>query len=304
MAARPFKPHGTPPPFDLDEYKDSFELWSKKWQIFLTLSTIDSALEEDARPTYKAHTLLSCLSDSTLQAVLTMGLTEAQLDDHEVIIEKLRQRCNAERNRHVWRQQFASKKQGDGQAADDWLCELRDLSRKCEFAKDCCADCYKTRILGQIVFGVHDDSVRVKLLEKVTPSHSTMRLQSSAPPRPLACKQSTSSKANPSRSRGPSRRTRRLRGKHSSRKAAADSRSQPQRRRKRPATLNGQQAAGIVAHQPATHPQSVQRTARSARTADGRTTSPESARAQQSRRKEAKTSRAFTSRRPTRELQQ
>ncbi len=76
MAQRPFKPHSTPPPFDIDENKDSFVLWSKKWQISLTLSTIDSALEEDAQP---------------------------QLDDHEVIIEKLRQRCNAGRNRHVWR---------------------------------------------------------------------------------------------------------------------------------------------------------------------------------------------------------
>jgi hypothetical protein len=42
MAA--FKPYGKPPPFDLDEYKDSFELWHKKWTIFLSLSTIDSAL--------------------------------------------------------------------------------------------------------------------------------------------------------------------------------------------------------------------------------------------------------------------
>jgi len=166
MANPAFKPYGKAPPFDLDEYKDSFELWHKKWTIFLSLSTIDSALDAAHRDLYKAHTLLSCLSTDTLQAVLSMGLTDAQLDDHTVIIDHLRSRCNAGRNRHVWRQQFAAKKQGVQQAADDWLCELRDLARRCEFATDCCANCEPTRILGQLIFGVESDDVRVKLLEQ------------------------------------------------------------------------------------------------------------------------------------------
>ncbi|KZS02453.1 Uncharacterized protein APZ42_000502, partial [Daphnia magna] len=79
MATTAFKPYGKPPPFDLDEYKDSFELWHKKWKIFLSLSTIDSELDAGDRGLYKAHTLLSCLSTDTLQAVLSMGLTDAQL---------------------------------------------------------------------------------------------------------------------------------------------------------------------------------------------------------------------------------
>jgi hypothetical protein len=166
MANPAFKPYGKPPPFDLDEYKDSFELWHKKWTIFLSLSTIDSALDAGQRAVYKAHTLLSCLSTDTLQAVLSMGLTDTQLDNHTVIIDHLRTRCNAGRNRHVWRQQFAAKTQGVQQSADDWLCELRDLARKCEFATDCCANCEKTRILGQLIFGVESDEVRVKLLEQ------------------------------------------------------------------------------------------------------------------------------------------
>jgi hypothetical protein len=87
MANPAFKPYGTPPPFDLDEYKDSFELWHKKWTIFLSLSTIDSALDAAHRDLYKAHTLLSCLSTDTLQAVLSMGLIDAQLDDHTVVID-------------------------------------------------------------------------------------------------------------------------------------------------------------------------------------------------------------------------
>ncbi|XP_045025183.1 uncharacterized protein LOC123469907 [Daphnia magna] len=166
MATPAFKPYGKPPPFDLEEYKDSFDLWHKKWTIFLSLSTIDSALDAGERAVYKAHTLLSCLSTDTLQAVLSMGLTDTHLDNHTVVIDHLRARCNASRNRHVWRQQFSAKKQGAQQSADDWLCELRDLARKCEFQTDCCARCEPTRILGQLIFGLESDEVRVKLLEQ------------------------------------------------------------------------------------------------------------------------------------------
>ena len=49
---------------------------------------------------------------------------------------------------------------------DDWLCELRDLARKIEFETDCCARCTPTRIIGQIVFRVHSNEVRVDLLKK------------------------------------------------------------------------------------------------------------------------------------------
>ena len=97
---------------------------------------------------------------------MSMGLTDAQLGNHETMIQKLRDRCNAGRNRHVWRQQFALSKQRANEAADNWLCDLRELARKCEFAVDCCANCQPTRILGQLVYGVYDDEIRRKLLEK------------------------------------------------------------------------------------------------------------------------------------------
>lgn len=162
----PFRLYGKEPPFELDEFKDTFELWQKKWEIFLKLSTIDTTLPEAERGEYKANKRLSCLSTTSLQAILTMGLSSRELNNHAIIITKLRERCNAGRNKHVWRQQFSTKKQEDGQAADDWLCELRDIARKCKFVSDCCANCDPTRILGQVVAGVRDDEARVKLLDK------------------------------------------------------------------------------------------------------------------------------------------
>jgi hypothetical protein len=101
--------------------------------------------------------MLTCLSNSTLKAVLTMGLSVTDLEDADVIIKKLQERCNTGRNCHVWRQQFASRAQRDAESIDTWLSDIRDLSYKYEFEKDCCPDCQNTRLLGQIVFGVLDN---------------------------------------------------------------------------------------------------------------------------------------------------
>jgi len=161
-----FKPYGKPPHFDLDEYKDSFELWEAQWEIFLDLSTINTALDAADRPKYKAQLLKGSMSKTTLAAILSSGMTAAELIDPAAIIAKLRERCNAGRNQHVWRQTFTQRKQRENEPIDDWLCDLRDLARKCEFAKDCCGDCEPTRLLGQVVFGVQNDDDRRKLLEK------------------------------------------------------------------------------------------------------------------------------------------
>ena len=88
---------------------------------------------------------------------------------------------NAGRNCHVWRQQFSSRVQRDKEAIDDWLCNLRSISSKCEFGSDCCAACEPTRILGQLVFGVRSDDDRRKLLElgptlKLDDALKTLRL--------------------------------------------------------------------------------------------------------------------------------
>ena len=95
MPPKAFKPYGSLPRFDLDEYKDSFELWHQQWKNFLALKTIDTVLDGDERPAYTNYILLSCLSKETLQAAMSVGLREAQMGDHEVVIQKLRERCNA-----------------------------------------------------------------------------------------------------------------------------------------------------------------------------------------------------------------
>ena len=117
---RPFKPFGSPPPFDFDEYKDSFEVWFKLWEIFLALSTIDTALPEAQRLAYKTNTLLSCFSRQTLATVLNIRLRAQEMANHTAIIAALRDRCNSGRNQHVWRHQFSAWKQLQRETVDNW----------------------------------------------------------------------------------------------------------------------------------------------------------------------------------------
>ena len=165
-----FKPYGTAPEFDLDDYKDTFEIWKEQWEIYLALSTISTGITDaDARKEYTANVLKSRLSKATLQVVLRSGLTAEQLKDPGAIITLLQTRCNAGKNDHIWRQQFQSRRQRKGESIDDWLCDLRDIATRCNFAK-CCAtcrvNCEADRILGQIIFGVFSDDDRRRLLEK------------------------------------------------------------------------------------------------------------------------------------------
>ena len=72
--ARPFRPYRTAPPFDTNDYKDykdSFEIWEAQWDIFLELSTINTTLDASDQPRYKANILKSCMSKSTLTALLS-----------------------------------------------------------------------------------------------------------------------------------------------------------------------------------------------------------------------------------------
>ncbi|KZS06702.1 Uncharacterized protein APZ42_029750, partial [Daphnia magna] len=86
MTPKAFKPYGTPPPFDFDEYKDSFELWQRQWSIFMALSTINTSLPQTDRSSYTANILLSCLSKPTLRAICSMGLSDIELGDPDIII--------------------------------------------------------------------------------------------------------------------------------------------------------------------------------------------------------------------------
>jgi hypothetical protein len=101
-----FKPHGQAPPFEMEERKDSFDVWENQWKIFIDLSTIKDLVPGPQQPKYMAALLLSCMSPNTLKTVVNAGLGATAMEDVTQIIEYLRERCNAGKNKRVWRQEL------------------------------------------------------------------------------------------------------------------------------------------------------------------------------------------------------
>ena len=157
---RPFRPYGTPSSFDMDYYKDSFKICHAQWDIFLELSTINMALDPADQPRYKANIIKSCMSKSTLTALLTSGMSAANLQDPDAIITAFKDRYNNGRYCHVWRQEFSSRFQRHKETIDYWLCDLPLFPAS--------ASLEPTRILGQLVFSVRSDDERRKPVYIVT----------------------------------------------------------------------------------------------------------------------------------------
>ena len=66
----------------------------------------------------------------------------------------------------MWRQELGNRVQRPNEATDDWLCDLREITRKCEFSADCCAKWESSQIPTQIIRGGNQEMLQRKLLEK------------------------------------------------------------------------------------------------------------------------------------------
>jgi len=161
---KPFKPHGQAPHFDLEAEKDSFDVWKTQWDLFIALSTIKEVVPGPQQEKYTATLLLSSLSPNTLKAVVNARLGEATMTSSTLIIKYLEDRCNAGKNKRVWRQHFKSCIQRPNVTIDNWMCELQEISRKCEF-EACCNRCETEQMLDQFLFGLADKEVQLKLFD-------------------------------------------------------------------------------------------------------------------------------------------
>ena len=64
------------------------------------------------------------------------------------------------------RHKFGNRVQRPNEALDEWLCELRDIARKCDFIADCCAKYETAHILNQIIRSVNQETLQCKLFGK------------------------------------------------------------------------------------------------------------------------------------------
>ena len=138
---------------------EAFTLWQYRWEDFVHLSS----LEKKDPPTQMA-VLRTCLSDETLKVV--MNLPDVDKNDCRSVIKALRSHAQGQLNVVMERRNFNLRQQHDGESFDDFLTDIKELAKTCQF----CDQCQPSLIRDRIVVGIRDsETIEHLLVEKNVP---------------------------------------------------------------------------------------------------------------------------------------
>lgn len=127
----------------------------------LDLSTID-ALAERHQGRKKTNLLLSSLSPGAFQTLMSMGLTQAEMEDYNTVLNKIKEQCNAGLNSYVWQHSFRLHT-----SVSTIGCDLHDLALKCKF-NDQTSTREEAALRQQLILRVYDDEVRMEIFRQRT----------------------------------------------------------------------------------------------------------------------------------------
>ena len=145
-----------PPLLDLsvDRYA-AFKSWKARWSNYKVVTKLDDQAVE-----YQCSMLRYTFSEETRKIYDTLGLTGDEEKDPKVILEKLESFAKGTVNVRMERHAFNTRNQEEGELFDDFLTEIKILSKNCAF----CDTCYDGLIRDRIVAGIRDRQLRQKLL--------------------------------------------------------------------------------------------------------------------------------------------
>ena len=118
-----------PPTLDLsvDRYA-AFKSWKEKWNDYVLISGLEAK-----EATYQAAMLRYTFSDETRQIYESLGLSEDERKNSTIIIDKMETFARGIINETLERHKFFKRKQEEGETFDEFLTELRLLSKNCNF---------------------------------------------------------------------------------------------------------------------------------------------------------------------------
>ena len=145
-----------PPILDLsvDRYA-AYKSWISRWTDYKVVTKLDEQSVE-----YQCSMLRYTFSEETRRIYDTFALTEEQEKDPKVILDKLESFAKGTVNRTMERHIFYNRDQEEGELFDDFLTDVKYLTKNCSF----CATCHDSMITDRIVEGVRDNQLRQKLL--------------------------------------------------------------------------------------------------------------------------------------------
>ena len=151
------------PPFDIDVDKEIFDDWRLKWYAFERLSGISEMTDPVLRDSTGIDALRESFSYSTLRVIRNLPLPTAKQNDVDSIINALEKFIKGNINEVVWIRKFFQRCQQENEAFSDRLVDLRDLSRKYNFAK-CCTKCETYQLPNQVVLEARDPDAVQKMI--------------------------------------------------------------------------------------------------------------------------------------------
>ena len=145
-----------PPTLDLsvDRYA-AWTIWKQKWNDFSLLTKLSEQSKE-----YQCALLRYTFTDETRNVYESFNLSTEDAKDPKKILEALETFSRGMVNETLKRHLFNSRQQDDGEKFDDFLTDLKILSKNCNF----CDNCYPGLLRDRIVGGIQDDKIRQSLL--------------------------------------------------------------------------------------------------------------------------------------------
>ena len=153
-----------PPILDLgvDRYA-SFKQWKARWEDYVIVSELG---KKD--PEYQCAMLRFTFNEETRNIYESLGLSKDDSKNVYKIIEAIEKFAKGIVNETLERHTFNNRIQEDGEKFDEFLTDLKILSRNCNF----CENCHNSLIRDRIVAGVNDDTLKQKLL-----AHDSLTLE-------------------------------------------------------------------------------------------------------------------------------
>ena len=138
----------------VDRYA-AWTIWQQKWNDYSLLTKLSEQSKE-----YQCALLRYTFTDETRNVYESFNLSTEDAKDPKKILEALETFSRGVVNETLERHLFNSRKQDDGEKFDDFLTDLKILSKNCNF----CDDCYPGLLRDRIVGGIQDDKIRQSLL--------------------------------------------------------------------------------------------------------------------------------------------
>ena len=146
------------PTLDLEIQRGSdLDVWIEAWEGYVFLSGLR---DEDEQT--KVYALKQCLTDNSRRILTNLGLTADQMSNMSTIIARIKSHAYGQVNETVERHKLRRRTQKQGETIDDYVVELRELVKTCNFCSDKCTE---KAIRDQLVEGLHDPDAVEDLLK-------------------------------------------------------------------------------------------------------------------------------------------